>query len=696
MNDDSGPGSFRFMARFICDKMAGTLLVREPGSLRQVHVLAMRHMLLDGTVSGTLTAFGLGSAVMQEVVADLVQNEAVRIDLENDVAVVCEPFATLIQKDDVAELQTKLFRTREVKATWLLDRSTGEVFVERDFFRFDQEPGTPGVDIRPAGQEIPDLKKTANTVLARAALPLIHEALREEDVDVSRVEQIEGKRRMGEATLYIPVKGVPLVEGGEEYHVPEAPGLPGSVIEAWTRLLNKGRNVSELLVVTTPTDDLPRSPREVGEELEKNLAELAALAKLDIGTANVFDRIALLMQRIKAGFKAADEMERSQGTLDVALGERRVQLEFLESLLERAEKRVIIGSAFASPSGLSSLLVRLRPAIARGVKFALVQGLAGEDDAGHHRPASEDDGSDIMGVLKIQEERTREAVTFLRARRPFHAKFVLVDGSLGCVSSHNWLSGRAHGGPTEISASFDAPLPLRNLASMVLEWLPTDSMAETELSGSLRRGRGREVRKRFYKKEFERLEGAWNSAFEEPSAKTQQLFAAQASEAAKVAKTIHELQPSFVVVDGEHRSHMFRIAEHASKGLLIASDGISEDAAGDRFGGIVETVLERNVPVRLLWGRQQKGEKVSTDAQAAARKLLERLTPKYAKLFTLSETPSGNHAKVMVADKECFLVSSFNFLSFGAAERTDSVYSSEIGLLSFDSTLATRLWKKLV
>lgn len=690
---------FSGVASIACDRMSGTVFVREPESFSKIHILAMKYVLEDPSVTGLLSAFDLGPQVMQEVLADLIFGEAVRIDLENNVAIVCEPYAQLLRDGKTEEIEAALYRTREIKKVhWVMDRSSGQVFAERDISRYLDPPRFEGGFLTlPTLANCPELKKTPDTVLARSAVPILEEILRETDFDISRVEQIEEKRRLPSVTLYVPVRGVRLPTGGRDFLVPDAPGIPLAIQDAWTKLLNRGRESVELPIVNEAPPALASTPKALAAQLEAAIKEFSSLTRHDIRSAAVVDQVGVVLQRIKSGLRTADEMERSQGHLTWAFGDRKRQLDFLGELIADAQETIIIGSAFASVPGLRSLTPILREAANRGVQVSLVVGLPDLDEEGR-TPSREDD--DIDSFLKQLEPRSRQNISLQRAVRPFHAKFVIVDGRRICASSHNWMTGQPHGGPTELSVATDAPLSVAQVGATVLEWMQPDSRAAVNLNSQLRRTKRKETRVHFFKKYHETIDSAWNELFERPSAAGRAVLQHELEKTLAVIPEIAKLTPALVVLDGEHRSHLFRMIRETSKSVVIASDSVSPNAAGDRFANSLIEAIGRGASITCLWGRQAKASPETSASAKVAEQLRLRLAEALAvrakldaasvPLVQIPDAPKENHAKFVLSDDDQILASSFNFLSFGA-DRPAIALSAELGLLCTSEELGAGL-----
>lgn len=695
---------FRGVASIPCDRMTGTALVREPESFSRIHLLAMKFVREDGTVSGLLSAFGLGHQVMQEVLADLVLGEAVRIDLESDIAVVCEPYDTLLAEGRMEEIEAALYRTREIKkVTWVLDKTSGHVFIERDISRYLEPPrGIGGSLSLPTMPNCPELKKTPDTVLARAAIPMIEEILRESDVELSRVEQIEDKRRLPSLTLYVPVHGVRMAGTDREYLVPEAPGIPSAMLDAWTKLLNRNRESVELPVVREEPQLAAATPALLAKQMENNISELKSLMRLDILSGPVNDQIGRVLQRLRVQLRTADDMERSLGRTTWAIGDRKRQLEFLAEVIDNAQELVIVGSAFASLPGFRSVMPALRNAAERGVQISLVIGLPGVDEDPEARGRK--DESELETFLRQLDPALRNAISLQRAVRPFHAKFVIVDGQTVCASSHNWLTGLPHGGPTEVSVATDAPLAVAQASTTILKWLQPDSRAAVKLNSQLRRTKRKETRKHFFKKRFEAIESAWVELFAHPSAAGRAVLDHELEKTRALLPELADMRPVLPVIDDEHRSHLFRVTAEADRKLIIASDAVLPNAAGERFTASVRDAAKRGVNVRVVWGRHTSAGPENIASTKTIAHLRTRLQEEAEKAkaegkaltgeILIPAGPCGSHAKALLVDDSQALISSFNFLSFGA-ERPAVALSAELGFLAFDPDLVKEVERGL-
>ena len=110
----------------------------------------------------------------------------------------------------------------------------------------------------------------------------------------------------------------------------------------------------------------------------------------------------------------------------------------------------------------------------------------------------------------------------------------------------------------------------------------------------------------------------------------------------------------------EHNPLMMKAIYSASESILIVSPWIRREVVNSDFIVAVQGALDRGVQVRVGYGISRDDSASDIDLQV--RRDFDRLSAKYENFVV--KRLGDTHAKILVKDREFFVVTSFNWLSF--------------------------------
>jgi phosphatidylserine/phosphatidylglycerophosphate/cardiolipin synthase-like enzyme len=143
--------------------------------------------------------------------------------------------------------------------------------------------------------------------------------------------------------------------------------------------------------------------------------------------------------------------------------------------------------------------------------------------------------------------------------------------------------------------------------------------------------------------------------------------------------------PAEMVLDGEHRSLLWKALREARHRLVITSDRLSHEVVDERLLDAFDQAAARGVAITIVYGRPHERDRATaadgallsapTETEHALNELAERHRPSFRVIC------NGNNAKALVWDDEA-VVTSFNFLSFEGAYSSRAAHrqQSELGL----------------
>jgi len=140
-----------------------------------------------------------------------------------------------------------------------------------------------------------------------------------------------------------------------------------------------------------------------------------------------------------------------------------------------------------------------------------------------------------------------------------------------------------------------------------------------------------------------------------------QMFESAIDELTDAAR--HQARTSLLEGYKAHDEALRALARRASNQLVLANpwitlNGLIDDDRGESWFTLIEATLKRGVRVILLWGIREDSE-LPRDVRSA----LEDLSQHSPGLLLASRRSSTLHAKVVVADTEEAIVTSYNFLA---------------------------------
>lgn len=327
------------------------------------------------------------------------------------------------------------------------------------------------------GEELPYFPKRISRRVSFVVERATGELLRRRDVRLLSLAALERERRTG-----IDVRLVH-VEGGEPPMSPEANlgRLAALAVRGHDeRLANvdattASRRDNELLVVDVVDGVVSGLPGEVGDRLRSLASRLArekAAGDITIRYAGPTPIAATGPTRIPCDIVRDD----------VVVGGAAHKAAFL-SLLEQAQRRVVVHSTFLAVEKFEALREAFRAACRRGVLFDILWGAESDDDTVSKNGLS---AAKINELIRDDLDLAGRVRVHLRSTGS-HAKVVLCDGAssqwTAVVGSCNWLLSPFRS--VELSAVLRAPHAVADVVNAVARLVGRRGNAFDELGSEL-------------------------------------------------------------------------------------------------------------------------------------------------------------------------------------------------------------------
>jgi phosphatidylserine/phosphatidylglycerophosphate/cardiolipin synthase-like enzyme len=696
MRFQTGGTEERFLARVPCQLVKGTVHLRHPSSMGPLHLLTLEAIARNGDLRALLGAFGVGPRLMQTVLADLFYDSLVYLDLTEGVAVLAAPVKEAVGADLLAAIVGSK-PSKEIEMTWVQDSISGGLMVYPFVSKYLASPDWVGntIDLAPPPNPRTPIVDLSVRSLAQAARAILEEHAPASGSVVDRVEKITNRRAVGSRTFYVPVRVVRSERDDETLLLPDVEGVPRSIVDAWTALLNPKRD----LIDSGDSNQLPRDPltaltqSRLADAWRRQIKRARKIAKENADSRErigkmpeVLDALEDLSRTLSTGESGAEQVE-------VCTGDAGVHHAILANEAKGAKDLIVIGSAFLSPRNLGPLLDNLEGALQRGVDVLLLWGTAAVESRDGERGTLAEVDSAVSRRFGA-DTPDRSHIHALAATAPFHSKFIAIDGRVAIVGSFNWLSSPPSATTWEASTLVRRGRIPQEVLGYALERTSSDHPLRAR-GESLLRGIGKEdlhdsQQLRPWEAAVKDMGAAFQELNEEGSESAWALLAQAVDRAEAVATAIETSRFAVLVRDGEHRRILTSGLAVAKQEIIITSDRVREDGAGSNFERLAKGAISRGVKVVIRWGREAMSSSVDegvVGSQARVRQLKDSLGVG----LDVNQAPCGSHSKVLVLDRTYCLVTSFNFLAFGGVRGGERTLSGELGIAFTGSTEAARI-----
>lgn len=683
-----------------CQLMKGTVQVKDPSSMSPLHVLTLQAVSRHGDLKSVLDAFGVGRRVMQSVLADLFYEGLIYLNLQEGKVVLAPTVKEAMEQDRLEEL-LEMHAPKEIEVTWVQEMVSGGVMVYPLVSKYLSRPESPGgtVSLTPKPSRVVLLKDLPVRTLAKAAFRVIGERVPGGGSVVDRVERITDRQAVGSRLFYVPVRVVRPTSDQQPLLLPEVEGVPRTIVDSWTAVLNPTRESFDLLDRTRLARDPLRaiSPDGIADEWEsltrsiKKLVDESARREVDSAMfANMSDDLSDLGSRLIDAKYGAHEIHAVAGPVDVHLSTMR-------ELMAGAERVIVIGSAFLRLESLRAIAPAVQAAVKRGVNVVLLWGLADTEERDSEGSIFREANAFLTHLVGDPASASHGGAWLVPAASPFHSKFVAIDGHTAVVSSVNWLSSRSGGEVWEASIVLQGGRIPAEVLSYSIERIPADhpsrrvaedAQAETQAAVAL------EVNQDDQNRLIGELSAVLEDASETGVVGFRSTIDSLLRRAEPMISEVRRGRSAVIVRDAEHRRLLTSALTGARDRLVVTSDRIREEGAGRVFARLALEAARRGVTLKVRWGREVPEEELDDDAQRSALRA-GAIKAELGSACNINTNPAGTHAKLIVVDQSLALVSSFNFLSFGGTAGSERTLAGELGVAVFDAHVVEALTKSM-
>lgn len=671
--------------------MSGASIIYVPCDVVQVHVMIgygdtlspMEEMTLRAVHAGLNEApqlaerLGLGRRLVHDLVYDLWRQGHLSMDPSGRVVEVSPKVARCLERGDLAELKggEAFQEARDV----MIDKLSGRVLPAYGRNR----PAERRLAV-PAEQRPTRLEDAPQEAVLRALSESLARDEENYDLPTDRTHgPVVGHRARRVLSYRLP-----------------PPGLRKAVGRRWIELkvVPHWDELSDQLAIDVIDDKVPAHLREgMAEQLNQLAAEMPhspvfrelrerakgglpdppsaerALARLERRVESIAETPA--GQRRSRHRELADDArqlaelvnDRIRREIKATCVTTRDQARLLPELIARAQHQIVIVSPWISANALEEVYEALAERAARGVRIAFLWGANAEGD--YESWLKIDVRNRLEHLQRTVSSGSGRNILVPRTSARTHAKLLVVDDHTALVTSRNLLS--SDGRNVEIgmlleTADLGKPSVINDLLTWTQTAVPTYDQSQQILAlpehFAAVRGRQTAV------VQDHEPESAPVHDIEPPGEDTATGAAVRLWSEAWKQHLVHtrsflagrELPAARVITDATHRALLMTALDKATRRLVIASHGLSEEVVDTGFLGLLRGCLERGVEVTIVHGERE--DAAPRGNRATARTGLETLQRDFPTLLRLPRSPN-NHAKVLVWDDEV-IVGSFNYLSF--------------------------------
>lgn len=683
-----------------CHLMRGTVQVKDPTSISQLHFFTLKAISVNGDLKAVLDAFGIGRRIMQGVLTDLFYDGLIYLNLQDGKVVLSPAVSQALTRGSLEDL-LGMRAPKEITITWVQETVSGGIMAFPLVRKYLSQPEyvSTSIPLTAKPGRIPALKDFPVRTLVRAARRVLEEMVPAGGDIIDRVERISDRQAVGGRLFYVPIQVIHSGPNQPPLFLPEVEGVPRGIVDAWTAVLNPDREAFDLLDRARTAKDPLRalSPQGLADEWESlmesvhKMVEPGGQRKVEpLDFAEAADDLGDLAQRIAEAREGAHEV-------DVVSGPAALHFSTLGKMIAEAKKLVVIGSAFLNLETLSSFAPLLIPALERGVGVVLLWGLADTNERESETRLLGEASRLLDEWMDRTGTETGGGAWIVPSASPFHSKFVAIDGTVGSISSLNWLSSKPSGQIWEATAILQGGRIPVELLSYALERIPGEHpcrpLLESALSAqqSANASHGDQDPTAGVVAELKAVLGELGNGGD---GSLRSAAEALVKRAEPIASSIREARSVVLVRDADHRRLLTSSLASAKDRLAITSDRIREEGAGRVFARLAADALRRGVSLVIRWGREVPGGDLDDDARRS-RLLAGTLKAELGTRCDINAEPAGVHGKVILEDSSLALVSSFNFLAFGGTAGAEQTLSGELGVAIFDSNVVRTLEQSL-
>jgi len=653
----------------------GEVEIQGKKDLHPLHKLVLQLVVIEHDLEKVVDSFNIKPQIVHEAIIDLLYRELIHLDLEKSRIYATFEVETAIDRgrlDDFLGIQYP----EKVNIRWMQDMVSGQVFMLDDAVQYLRKPSNLGARNQQRLSKSEYVKITdlnAKTLIKVAKMNL---RSRYFDADLfDRISRINDLRLRDTSILYIPLIQKNLTEK-QSISVPDAPSIPATVIEKWTKGISDldPYSISDL----SPADenyllnyhwtllvqkiwDVINGVSIVFSNAPNQSKKRALRLTSNRITQEILDRLHPMLANL-AYYKTDADISFFQGS------------DILERLWEKvlsAKSLVILGSSFISQIGMQQISELFEILQENKIQVILIWGNLGRGI---------EDPRDQFPILK------EDWISLIRSNTQFHSKFLIIDNEIAWITSCNLLSYRYDSSsPKEMVCEIKETKNIDDIIeyartklnqnSVEITWIDNlieksdqNSSVDVQIISTLR-----EKLTEFRDNCLDLLRNIGDNS-------KLQIVRGSFDDLKGLKKELLKLNTGILVKNLEHRKILRSILTNTSKYIRLGTDNVYNRAIGPVITRDLNNALDEGISVEVIWGKDDP-ENISDDDLLGYESTIKDLKSSTMNRISIQEIPSHSHAKYLTMDYDLIVVTSFNLLAFSGNGLDDADITDELGIV---------------
>jgi len=675
----------------------GRVEIRSKIQMNPLHPYILNLIAQNNDLESVINSFQLDRRVILEAIIDLMYKELVRVDLENSRIFITPEVSDEIDRGRLVEfLEDEFPRFESIK--WIQDMVSGQIMMLHEglpYFRTPTDLKEADYDedmqIQITRRDFIPIQEYRTQTLIKVARNTLRQFIDEGKV-IERVNKIHNLCFTESRNIYVPLKKEVINE--IEYDIPESDSIPSTVLESWAHSLNQvdAYSISALspadedLLLTYDWGTIMKKLHVINSFLGGSISRLSGTQLSRILKKQEIREILKKVnyELINKLIPAMMEIGTSMVEVDVALVKGNSLLKKLSNDLQQSKELVVIGTSFINETGIEALVPFFEDLIKRNVKVILLWGRLAEQVP------------DITSRFPVFRN---DNISFVRSIKPFHSKFLLIDNKSAWITSCNlgsyWYDETS---PDEIVCKLEGGTVIGEIMEYALKrisatrieakWLR--SMGEKFLKEHDFIGENRQSLS-ILKDTVDELKRTTELLLEEPLNKDivsnlKSVFEKHKSN----IRQVRGLSTACLIENLEHRRFLRAVLEQGTKSIQLGTDRMYRQAIGPVIISSLNKALEKKVDVQVRWGKERL-QSIPNDLLTKTRSLIADIRTQTDNKLTISNDPSGSHAKFLSKDSSLLLITSFNLFAFAGNGLADDEITDELGVVISSPDIAKKI-----
>jgi phosphatidylserine/phosphatidylglycerophosphate/cardiolipin synthase-like enzyme len=666
----------------------GIVEVLDKPQINPLHILILEFICTEHNISNIIKAFGLDLRIINESIVDLMDKHMIYVDLENNTIYPIDDVKTAIDQGRLDSYLGVQY-PENVKIFWAQDAQQGEIFMFDDVQNYLSKPpilyvednedelyfkGTKIVSknsrnlVQLSHTNFVTLPNVSPSRLIKTAKMRLREYISEGSV-FERVKGIKNIEVIDNKYIYIPLKSENI--GKKKIYLPDSGILPYDVIESWTKSISELNpyQISDL----TPLEDsflYKFNWNRIISKLDSIFSRISNVSSINGKNRGQIQQTrhyleSLVSQDVILNLK---ELYANSGNYSCEFIQGIKLKEKIEGCISKAERIVIIASAFITSETVDSFVSVFNMLTSKNVKIILIWGRLGN-------PLRKEEIINLRAINNL---------SFFESDSNFHSKFLIVDMKYAMISSSNFLSYAYNSNsPQEIIAEFDNPSIILELYEYSHQrisnpefWKIIDNVIKSieyhKNSSELITQLDEEIEILLDLLEDLEKRKEKNESIQEIKIHNERLQ--------KIVNKLRNIQTGVLVYNLDHRKILRSSLQDAKRYIKIGTDRIIQQALTPVMLAAINDAIKEGIEIEIKWGREKNlnmGNPENVKLKASVLYLKNQVKNK----IKINNTPSFSHAKYLILDNQLTMITSYNLLAFSGNGLSEDEITDELGIV---------------